>query len=65
MPRAVFGLIAVCLVSNFVGSAFAQETPVKWERIKFEDAFRAEGVAVGDFNQDGRTARHHQRRGVV
>ncbi len=30
------------------------ETPVKWERIKFEEAFRAEGVAVGDFNKDGR-----------
>ena len=54
MPRSVFGLIAVCLVSHWAGSAFAQETAVKWERIKFEDAFRAEGVAVGDFNKDGR-----------
>ena len=54
MPRSVFGLIAVCLVSHWAGSAVAQETAVKWERIKFEDAFRAEGVAVGDFNQDGR-----------
>ena len=60
MPRSVIWLVAVCLVSHLASSVFAQETPVKddtpvkWERIKFEDAFRAEGVAVGDFNQDGR-----------
>ena len=54
MPRSVVWLVAGCLGLSFVAPIFAQETPVKWERIKFEDAFRAEGVAVGDFNKDGR-----------
>ncbi len=54
MPRSVIWLVVVFLVSHSLRLGFAQETPVKWERIQFEDAFRAEGVAVGDFNQDGR-----------
>ena len=60
MPRSVVWLVAGCLGLSLVTPSFAQETsskdetPVKWERIKFEDAFRAEGVAVGDFNKDGR-----------
>ncbi|MBC8116332.1 MAG: VCBS repeat-containing protein, partial [Candidatus Saccharimonas sp.] len=54
MPRLFLCSLFVCWGATLVAPAFAQETAVKWERIKFEDAFRAEGVAVGDFNQDGR-----------
>ncbi len=35
-------------------SAFADDTPVKWDRIKLEEVFRSEGVAVADINKDGR-----------
>ena len=59
MRRSLFGQLAgclsgFCLMAASATTGFSQESPVKWERIKFEDAFRAEGVAVGDFNQDGR-----------
>ncbi|MBM4075872.1 MAG: VCBS repeat-containing protein, partial [Planctomycetes bacterium] len=54
MRHSFTTLTAVGFGIFLMGAVRADETPVKWERIKLEDAFRAEGVAVGDFNKDGR-----------
>ena len=45
-----WGLIHLCLVSW----GRAAETEVQFERIPLDGVFRSEGVAVGDFNGDGR-----------
>ena len=43
-----------CFGLSLLSSAVADDTPVKWERIKLEEVFRSEGVAVADINKDGR-----------
>ena len=47
-------LASCCFVLSLLASASADDTPVKWERIKLEEVFRAEGVAIADINKDGR-----------
>ena len=42
-----------CFGLSLLSSAVADDTPVKWERIKLEEIFRGEGVAVADINKDG------------
>lgn len=37
-----------------ISSAAGLADDIRWERIKLEDVFRAEGVAVADINKDGR-----------
>lgn len=46
--------VTVCLSLGFLSAANADDTPVKWERIKLEEVFRSEGVAAADINKDGR-----------
>ena len=53
MLRFAVCLASCCWLSSWA-SVSAEETPVKWERIKLEEIFRAEGVAVADINKDGR-----------
>ena len=51
MQRLVLGL---CVLAGSWSLGAADDTPVKWQRIKLEDVFRSEGVTVADINQDGR-----------
>lgn len=54
MRRLAAGVASCCFGWILMASASADDTPVKWERIKLEEIFRAEGVAVADVNKDGR-----------
>lgn len=45
-------IVVMTLVSSTSAALLAEET--KFERIPIDATFRAEGVAVGDFNQDGK-----------
>lgn len=45
--------IAVTLLLALVSVVCSAEEPA-WERITIDDTFRAEGVAAGDFNKDGK-----------
>lgn len=44
--------IVVCLVVGL--SSIGRADDAQFERVKLDDTFRAEGVAVGDFNRDGK-----------
>ncbi len=54
MFRVAACVVAGCLSLGAVAASLADDTPVKWERIKLEEVFRSEGVAVADINKDGR-----------
>lgn len=54
MRRLAACIASCCCMLTLLTSASAEDTPVKWERIKLEEIFRAEGVAVADINKDGR-----------
>lgn len=45
-------ILSILLLSLFVAHAPAGE--VNWERVQLDSRFRSEGVAVADFNNDGR-----------
>lgn len=53
MLRLAACVASCCFGLTLLASASAEDTPVKWERIKLEEIFRAEGVAVADINRDG------------
>ncbi|MBC7820220.1 MAG: VCBS repeat-containing protein, partial [Planctomycetaceae bacterium] len=53
MRRLSMCVALCCFGLSLLASAKADDTPVKWERIKLEEVFRAEGVAVADINKDG------------
>ena len=54
MRRLAVCLASCCFGLSLLASAKADDTPVKWERIKLEEIFRAEGVTAADINKDGR-----------
>ena len=53
MSRSVIWIFAL-MAAGFAGRAISDDTQIQWERIQLDSAFRAEGVTVADFNQDGR-----------
>lgn len=54
MRRSLAAALLCCVTLTTVSSASSADTPVQWERIKLEEVFRSEGVAVADINKDGR-----------
>lgn len=46
-------LVLSCLM-GLGAAARAEESPISFQRIQLDDAFRSEGVAVADFNRDGK-----------
>lgn len=54
MDRLAGSFVWCCLSIGVGTAAFADDTPVKWERIKLEEVFRSEGVTAADINKDGR-----------
>lgn len=50
-------LLLTCLASFFIASDCAAEessSKIRFKRTRLDDKFRSEGVAVGDFNNDGK-----------
>lgn len=53
--RRAISVGAVCLVMLLVWSAIAVGVePIRFEKTQLDSVFRSEGVAVGDFNADGK-----------
>jgi hypothetical protein len=52
--RVVLAVLGICLVTSIAGGNVAAETAVAFQRVQLDDKFRSEGVAVGDFNRDGK-----------
>ncbi len=50
---AVLGIATFLLVAPG-GNLLAQKPKIRFERIQLDETFRSEGVAVGDFNRDGK-----------
>src|SRR5262249_31924959 len=52
--RFLLCLAAVCSLVNCAAAAGVDGSKIKFKRTRLDDAFRSEGVAVGDFNKDGK-----------
>lgn len=52
MPRLFHCFLTACLATACSSQVLAGD--IRWERIKLDEAFRSEGVAVADVNKDGK-----------